>query len=80
MEQLDIVEMFSKFAHKIEKEKKFPLITRDARIADLGIDSVAMMEIVGEVEDELDITIPDEKLSQLRTVGDIEKVVLEQVK
>jgi acyl carrier protein len=80
MAQLDIVEMFSRFAHKIEKEKKLPEITREVRIADLGIDSIGMMEIVGEVEDELDITIPDEKLSQLRTVGDIERVVLEQVK
>lgn len=79
MAELDVVGMFSEFAHKIEKNKKLPLITRDSRISELGIDSVAMMEIVGEVEDKLDIKIPDEKLSQLNTVGDIERVVLERV-
>jgi acyl carrier protein len=35
--------------------------------------------VIGVIEDELDIKIPDEKLAQLQTVGDIEKVVLEQV-
>jgi acyl carrier protein len=80
MAQLDIVDMFTKLAQKVEKGKKLPEITREAKISDLGIDSIGMMEIVGEVEDELNITIPDEKLSQLRTVGDIERVVLEQVK
>lgn len=72
--------MFSEFAHKMEEGKKLPLITREVKISDLGIDSVGMMEIVGEVEDKLDITIPDERLSQLITVGDIERVVLEQLK
>lgn len=76
----DVVALFAKFAQKIEKTKTLPLITREVRISDLGIDSVGMMEIVGEVEDELSITIPDEKLSQLATVGDIERVVLEQMR
>jgi acyl carrier protein len=80
MSQPDIVAMFSEFAHKMEKGKKFPPITRNLNISELGIDSIGMMEIVGEVEDALDIKIPDEKLGQMVTVGDIEKVVLEQMK
>jgi acyl carrier protein len=79
MSQPDVVGMFSQFAHKIESHRKFPTITRESKISDLDLDSVAMMEIVGEVEDELDIKIPDEKLGQLATVGDIERVVLEQL-
>ena len=80
MAELDVVDMFARIARKVEKDKTFPVMTREVKISDLGIDSVAMMEIIGEVEDELDLTIPDEKLGQLKTVGDIEKVVLEQVK
>jgi acyl carrier protein len=78
MAQHDIVAMFSEFAHKIEG-RKLPEITREKKISELGIDSIGMMQIVGEVEDRLDIKIPDEKLAQLSTVGDIERVVLEQV-
>lgn len=80
MSQHDIVKMFAEFATKMEEGRTLPPITREVRISDLGIDSIAMMQIVGEVEDKLDIKIPDEKLAQLNTVGDIERVVLEQIK
>ena len=36
-----------------------------------------MMEIIGVMEDEFDVTIPDEKLSRIQTVGDIERVIAE---
>ena len=46
-------------------------MTRDSVITDLGIDSLSMMQIVGEMETELDIMIPDEDLVELVTVGDL---------
>ena len=79
MSQVDVLSMFKDVVRKVEKDKKFPDIQRETSVSSLGIDSVSMMEIVGCLEDELDITIPDEKLAQLRTVGDIERVVLEQL-
>jgi acyl carrier protein len=44
-------------------------------ITDLGIDSLSMMQIVGEMEQELGIMIPDEDLVELVTVGDLCKKV-----
>lgn len=79
MSNVDVLQMFTDIAKKVESHKSFPEITRDTKIVSLGIDSVAMMEIVGCIEDELDIVIPDEKLAQLQSVGDIERVVREQV-
>jgi len=48
-------------------------ITDDGRIAllDLGIDSLAVMEIVAEIEDRYGLTFPDEDLPGMRTVGDV---------
>jgi len=44
----------------------------DLRLAeDLGIDSLTMMEIVMLAEDTLRITINNDELRQLRTVGDV---------
>ena len=80
MSQVDVLTMFTDIAKKVEKDRKLPEISRETSVSSLGIDSVSMMEIVGCIEDELDITIPDEKLAQLRTVADIERVVLEQVR
>jgi len=79
MTDVNVLQMFTDIAKKVESNKTFPAITRETKIAALGIDSVAMMEIVGCIEDELDIVIPDEKLAQLQSVGDIERVVKEQV-
>lgn len=78
MTEVNVLNLFTEIAKKVESGKTFPEITRDTKIAALGIDSVAMMEIVGCIEDELDIVIPDEKLAQLQSVGDIERVVREQ--
>lgn len=78
MSEVDILSMFNKIAREVEKGKTLPEITRDAKITSLGIDSVSMMEIIGVMEDELDVSIPDEKLARLQTVGDIEAVIREQ--
>jgi acyl carrier protein len=76
--EIDFLAKFSEIAHSVEKDKKLPTFTREAKITALGIDSVAMMEIIGVLEDDLDIKIPDEKLATLQTVGDIERICLEQ--
>lgn len=44
-------------------------------IEDLGIDSLTMMEIVILVEDVLAITIKNEELRPLRTLGDIRQFI-----
>jgi acyl carrier protein len=44
-------------------------------ITELGIDSLSMMQIVGEMETELGIMIPDEDLVEIITVGDLCKKV-----
>ena len=38
-------------------------------INDLGADSLDTVELVMELEEEFDITIPDEKAEQIQTVG-----------
>ncbi len=79
MSDVNVVQMFSEIAAKVEKNRKLPVITSETSVSSLGIDSVSMMEIVGSIEDELNISIPDEKLAQLQTVKDIERVVAEQL-
>ena len=49
--------------------------TTESVITELGIDSLSMMQIVGEMETELGVMIPDEDLVELRTVGDLVKKI-----
>ena len=37
---------------------------------DLGIDSISMMTIVVNAEEKFEVTIPDEEVKNLKTVGD----------
>ncbi|MEZ4298710.1 MAG: phosphopantetheine-binding protein [Polyangiaceae bacterium] len=70
MTNRDLLEMFKTVAARVDK-RDFPNVTRQSVITELGIDSLSMMQIVGEMESELDILIPDEDLVELVTVGDL---------
>jgi acyl carrier protein len=40
-------------------------------VADLGIDSLGVMEIIADVEDKFELKIPDSALQQVETVADV---------
>jgi acyl carrier protein len=69
-EKRDLLELFKTVAARVDK-RAFPDVTRTSVITELGIDSLSMMQIVGEMETELDVMIPDEDLIELTTVGDL---------
>jgi acyl carrier protein len=47
----------------------------DSRLADSGIDSVGVLEMVGYVEDELGLRFPDDEITRLSTVRDVAALV-----
>jgi acyl carrier protein len=55
-------------------------IRSESHIADdLGADSLDVVELVMQLEDEFDIEVPDEAAESIRTVGDVERYVAEHV-
>lgn len=47
-------------------------VTAEASIIDdLGADSLDVVDLISSVEDEFDVEIPDEKVEEIKTVGDI---------
>lgn len=42
---------------------------------DLGLDSLAVMELVADAEERFEVSIPNEVLLELATVGDVAKAV-----
>jgi acyl carrier protein len=65
-----LFDLFGKFKHGDVQISESSHIT-----ADLGIDSLSVMEIVAELEDTYDLTFPDEDLPSVRTVGDVIGVI-----
>ena len=45
-------------------------------VSDLGADSLDIVEIIMEIEKEFDVKIDDNELSEIKTVGDIEKKLI----
>jgi acyl carrier protein len=70
----ELIALFKQVATLVDK-RDFQGLTGDSVISDLGIDSLSMMQIVGEMELKLNIMIPDEDLVELVTVKDLLKVV-----
>ena len=70
----DLLVMFKTVAARVDK-RAFDHVTRESVITALGIDSLSMMQIVGEMESELGVMIPDEDLVEIRTVGDLVRKV-----
>ncbi len=75
----ETLETFKKVAARVDK-RAFPEVTRQSVITELGIDSLSMMQIIGEMETELDVVIPDEDLVELRTVGELCSKVESKIK
>lgn len=65
-----LFETFTKYTHT-----KTPITEQSHITGDLGVDSLAVMEIVAELEERYDLTFPDEDLPTVRTVGDVISLV-----
>jgi acyl carrier protein len=47
-------------------------VTNEANIQDdLGADSLDVVDLITTIEDEFDLSIPDEAVEEIKTVGDI---------
>lgn len=57
-----------------------PLLTDQASLSqDLGLDSLAGIELATALEDRFSLRITDDELSALRTYGELERLVLRKV-
>jgi len=66
----ELLGIFQKTATEIV-EREFKDISEKTAISELGIDSLGMLEIVGSMERELKIQLPDEALAGIQTVEDL---------
>lgn len=70
MERAQLLALFRRTATEVA-EKDFNTVIEAAKISELGIDSLGMLEIIGSLERELKIRIPDESLAGVETVKDL---------
>jgi acyl carrier protein len=54
-------------------------LTMDSTLADLGIDSIAALEMAGHLENKLSIHFPDDELAQINSIRDFVVLVRRSV-
>jgi acyl carrier protein len=71
---VDVFALFQKAALEVNG-KQLSGLTAETVISKLGLDSVAVMELVSYFEEKLSIRMPDEDLATIQTLGDLDKLV-----
>jgi len=71
--EMDVLEVERRCIDIIARSKLLPItaVTREMTFDELNIDSLDKINISFDVEEIFSITIPDEALTTLRTVGDV---------
>ncbi|MGL5205812.1 MAG: acyl carrier protein [Metamycoplasmataceae bacterium] len=59
----------------IIKRRTNKKISPSTDIKELGLDSLDLVEVVMEIEQELDIKIPDDELTNIKTIDDLIKII-----
>ncbi|MFM2420590.1 MAG: hypothetical protein RL385_5313 [Pseudomonadota bacterium] len=74
MHRPQLIRLFRDLASEIA-ERDLSFVQEDSAITELGIDSLAMLELVGSMERKLHIRVPDEQLVGLITVRELLELV-----
>jgi acyl carrier protein len=69
---MDSQELFERFLVIAKRHARTNLdaVSRASLVTELGLDSLVLAEAISDLEQELDITIPDEDLLGLYTLGE----------
>jgi acyl carrier protein len=74
MQSEELLDLFREAAWEVD-QREFDSLSMKTKIADLGVDSVALLEIFGFVEEELDIYLAQEDLAEVKTLGDLSELI-----
>jgi len=71
---VDVIKLFKDAALEVSN-RKLEKLERDTVISQLGMDSVAVMELVSYFEEKLEVRMPDEELARVNTIGDLQTLI-----
>ena len=74
MSNVDVIGLFKQAALEVHG-KQLGALDAATEISTLGLDSVAVMEMTGCLEERLKIRIPDEELAEVETLGELDTLI-----
>jgi len=71
---VDVIKLFKDAALEVSN-RKLEGLSGSTVISQLGMDSVAVMELVSYFEEKLNVRMPDEDLARINTIGDLSGLI-----
>ncbi len=73
MNDADVLVMIREALYEVAptRQEEFEELTLDVTVEDLALDSIAIMEMVGCVEDRLETTFHEDELGKIETLRDL---------
>ena len=71
----EIVELFKASVKEVDNNVKVDEVDINTDISALGLDSVMTMEVIGVMEEKLNVRFPDEDLATIKKMSDLAAVV-----
>ncbi len=78
MTRAELLQTFRSTASEIS-EKDMQSVTEAGVISELGIDSLELLEVIGSLERDLNVRIPDDQLVGIQTVGQLLNLVADKL-
>ncbi len=71
-----VLEVLARALYQVDR-RRVEGLDMDSEVGALGVDSVAMLEVIGYLEDELAVHLSEDRLHSVRTVGDLADAIAE---
>lgn len=73
--QEEIIQLFKESVREVDQGIQVDQVDANTDLSSLGMDSVMTMEVIGILEERLNIRFPDEDLATLKNMDDLTKLV-----
>jgi acyl carrier protein len=71
----DIIQLFKESVREVDQNVSVETVDENTDLASLGLDSVMTMEVIGIMEERLNLRFPDEDLATLKSLKDLTALV-----
>jgi acyl carrier protein len=78
LSRAEIIAAIQQYSREIA-EREYPPFTEEQVIAELGLDSLSTLEMVGMIERELGVVLPTDELHEIHTVGALTDLVQRKI-
>ena len=72
--EVDVIGLLQRASRAVQG-RELPELTLETRLVEIGVDSVGLLEMVGSIEDEIGLRLPDEQIARLVTVADVADLI-----